>query len=152
MSADGGSRTKSQLDAVAVSTLVACCFIWALNQVAVKVANGGLQPVFQAGLRSLFGCALILIWCLVRRIPLFERDGTLGPGLLAGLLFAAEFFLVFIGLDFTTVSRAIVFVYTMPLIVAVGAHFFIPGGGSPSSRSLAFSPRSRASSSSWPTG
>ena len=127
MSADGGPRVKSHLDAVAVSTLIVCCFVWGLNQVAVKVANDGLQPVFQAGLRSLLGGVLVFGWCRVRRIPLFERDGTMAAGLIAGVLFAAEFIFGFIGLDFTTVSRGIVFFYTMPLIVALGAHVFIPG-------------------------
>ena len=127
MSLDGGTRIKAHLDGVAVSTLVVCCFVWGLNQVAIKVTNGGLQPLFQAGLRSLLACLLVVAWCRVRRIPLFERDGTLIAGVVAGLLFGAEYVLVFIGLDFTSASRGIVFLYSMPLMVAVGAHFFIPG-------------------------
>ena len=49
------------------------------------------------------------------------------PGLLAGSLFAAEFILLFLALDYTTVARTSVFFYTMPFWVALGAHFLIPG-------------------------
>jgi len=45
----------------------------------------------------------------------------------AGCLFALEFTLVFIGLDYTSVARASVLFYTMPIWVALAAHFFIPG-------------------------
>ncbi len=117
---------RHHLDAPAAATIVLCTFAWGLNQVAIKVANGGLQPVFQAGLRSLLGCLLVFAWCRLRGIPLFGRDGTLAAGVAAGVLFAAEFILIYVGLDYTTVSRGIVFVYTMPLAVAVGAHFWLP--------------------------
>ncbi|MEM8813896.1 MAG: DMT family transporter, partial [Pseudomonadota bacterium] len=40
---------------------------------------------------------------------------------------AVEFLILFVALDYTTVSRASVFFYTMPFWVAVGAHFMIPG-------------------------
>ena len=32
------TQRKTQLDALAVTLLVACCFLWGLNQVAVKAA------------------------------------------------------------------------------------------------------------------
>jgi len=86
-----------------------------------------MHPVFQAGLRS--ACAVVPVflfaWFMRRRLSL--SDGSLWPGLLAGCLFALEFALVFIGLDYTSVARASVLFYTMPIWVAVGAHFLIPG-------------------------
>lgn len=120
-------ETRTDLDGLAATILLGCSFVWGLNQVAIKVANLSLQPVFQAGLRSLVGGILVLLWCWYRGIRLFERDGTLPAGIIAGILFCAEFVLIYIGLDFTTVSRGIVFLYTMPFFVAVGAHFFLPG-------------------------
>ncbi len=50
-----------------------------------------------------------------------------GPGIICGLLFSAEFLLLFLGLDRTDVSRASVLFYTMPVWVALGAHLLIPG-------------------------
>ena len=60
------------------------------------------------------------------RVPLTVRDGTLVPGVVAGLLFAFEFTLIYVALDFTTVARGIVLIYFAPVVVAVGAHFLIP--------------------------
>ncbi len=115
-----------RLDAFASATVVVLCLAWGLNQVVIKVTNLGLQPVFQAGLRSALGALLVFLWCRYRRIPLGKRDGTLVAGVVAGLLFAFEFILIYVGLDFTTVARGIVLIYFAPVVVAVGAHFLIP--------------------------
>lgn len=63
----------------------------------------------------------------VRREPVLERDGTLWWGISAGLLFSAEFVLIYRGLEFTNASRAVIFLYMSPFIVALGAQLFIPG-------------------------
>ena len=117
----------SRLDPGAAGLLTLLCAAWGLNQVAIKVANAGFAPVFQAGLRSLLGAGIVLAWVMLRGIRLHERDGTLLPGLVAGALFGVEFLLIFVALDYTTVSRAILFIYTMPFLVALGAHLLLPG-------------------------
>ena len=94
---------------------------------AIKVANQGISPMLQAGLRSAVAGVIVLAWAHVRGIPLFERDGTLRAGIAAGLLFAAEFMLLYVGLEYTTASRGIIFLYLAPFAVAIGAHLFIPG-------------------------
>jgi drug/metabolite transporter (DMT)-like permease len=66
---------------------------------------------------------LVLGWARWRRVPLWQRDGTLGPGLLAGALFAGEFAAVYTGLSFTTASRMTVFLYLAPFVVAAGMTF-----------------------------
>jgi drug/metabolite transporter (DMT)-like permease len=48
-------------------------------------------------------------------------------GLAAGVMFAAEFALIYWSLVFTEVARSILFLYTAPFFVALGAHFFVPG-------------------------
>jgi drug/metabolite transporter (DMT)-like permease len=114
---------KSRLDGVAVASLVLCCFLWGLNQVAVKAALPEVPPLAQAGLRSLGAALLVWGWARRRGIALFRRDGTLVGGLLAGSLFAAEFACIFIGLQFTTASRMAVFIYLSPFVVALGMPF-----------------------------
>ena len=42
-------------------------------------------------------------------------------------MFAGEFGFMYRGLVFTTASRAILFLYTAPFVVALGAHWFISG-------------------------
>jgi drug/metabolite transporter (DMT)-like permease len=113
------TERKTRLDAVATGTLLACCFIWGLNQVAAKAAMPEMPALWQAAVRSLGGALLVLAWARWRRIALFEHDGTLRAGLLAGGLFAAEFACIFLGLQFTTASRMVVFIYTAPFFVAL---------------------------------
>ena len=55
----------------------------------------------------------------------FERDGTLWPGLMAGVIFGIEFVLIYRGLLLTSASRAVVFLYTAPFFVALGSYVFL---------------------------
>ncbi len=119
--------SRDRLDALAMMLMVALCATWGLQQVSIKVANEGFPPVLQAGLRSAGAALLLWGWCAARRVPLFDRDRSLWPGLLAGTLFAFEFLLLFIALDLTTAGRAVLFLYIAPFVVAVGAHLFVPG-------------------------
>jgi drug/metabolite transporter (DMT)-like permease len=114
---------KRHLDATAIVLVIGCCFLWGLNQVAVKATMPEVPPLWQAALRSLGGTLLVAAWAGARRIPLFTRDATWRGGLLAGTLFAAEFVCIFIGLQFTTASRMVVFIYISPFVVALGMPF-----------------------------
>ncbi|MEO8836955.1 MAG: DMT family transporter [Caldimonas sp.] len=114
------SERKPHLDTVAVTLLVGCCFLWGLNQVAAKAALPEVPALWQASLRSGGAVVLVWIWARMRGIALFEHDATLPGGLLAGALFAAEFFCIFIGLQFTSASRMVVFIYVSPFVVALG--------------------------------
>jgi drug/metabolite transporter (DMT)-like permease len=117
------TERKGQLDGIAVGSIVTCCFLWGLNQVAAKAAMPEIPALWQAASRSVGGAALVWLWSRHRGIALFERDATLPGGLLAGLLFAGEFFCIFIGLQFTSASRMVVFIYIAPFIVALGMPF-----------------------------
>jgi drug/metabolite transporter (DMT)-like permease len=117
------AERKTHLDTLAVVALVGCCFLWGLNQVAAKAALPEVPPLWQAALRSLGGALLVAVWARLRGIDLWNADATLRGGLLAGALFAAEFFCIFIGLQFTTASRMVVFIYISPFIVALGMPF-----------------------------
>jgi len=102
------------------------CAIWGFNQVAAKIANASISPLLQAGLRSGGATILLWIWCTARGVSLFRRDGSFWPGLLAGVLFASEFGLIFLGLQYTTASRGVLFLYTSPFVVAAGTHWLVP--------------------------
>lgn len=118
---------KQSIDSFGAVILVLFSALLGLNQVLVKLVNAGMHPVFQAGLRSACAFVPVLLFALLMRRRLSIADGSLVPGTIAGVLFALEFTLVFIGLDYTSVARASVLFYTMPIWVAVGAHFLIPG-------------------------
>lgn len=117
------SDRKDHLDALAVTLLIGCCALWGLNQVATKVALADVPPLTQAALRSAGAALLLWGWSMHRGVPLWNHDGTLGAGLLAGLLFGLEFGAMFIGLQHTTASRMIVFLYLAPFVVALGMPF-----------------------------
>ncbi|MFI5327823.1 MAG: DMT family transporter [Candidatus Rokuibacteriota bacterium] len=118
---------SGRLGALPVALLLLCCLVWGLNQVAIKMSGAGVSPLMGAGLRSLVAAALVWLWCKIRGEPLFRRDGTGAYGLLIGLLFAAEVGLIYWGLAFTTASRSVIFLYSAPFFVALGAHRYIPG-------------------------
>lgn len=125
MSAMAGSHRRDAIDGLAVAMMLGLTFSWGLNGVAVKVSNSGFDPVFVTIVRSAIGALCVLAWCRWRRIPLFERDGTLWAGLLAGALFGVEFVLIFRGLDYTSVARSALMVNSMPFWVLIGAHFLL---------------------------
>jgi len=116
----GESQRAPSLDALAVTILILCCFLWGLNQVAAKAALPEVPALWQATVRSSGAALLVWLWASRRGIALFARDGTLKGGLLAGALFGAEFFCIFVGLQFTTASRMVVFIYISPFVVALG--------------------------------
>ncbi|CAG4888615.1 hypothetical protein R69919_00600 [Paraburkholderia gardini] len=107
--------------------MVVLCAIWGFQQVAIKSTNAAVPPVFQAGLRSAIAAVLVCSWARLRGTPLFRDDGTLGAGLLAGVLFAGEFVCIFLGLTLTSASRMAVFLYTAPCFTALGLHWFVAG-------------------------
>jgi len=121
------SQKKDVLDLTAILVLVVLCVSWGLQQVTVKIANQGISPIWQSGLRSIGSTILLLIWMAARRERFLERDRTLWYGIAAGLLFALEFLLIYWGLEFTNASRAVIFLYLSPFVVAIGAQLFIPG-------------------------
>jgi drug/metabolite transporter (DMT)-like permease len=111
----------------AFGLMVMLCAIWGMQQVAIKVAAAGISPILQAGLRSAVAAGLVFAWARWRGIALFVHDSSLRPGLLAGFLFGLEFVFIFVGVDHTTVSRMVVFLYTAPCFTVLGLHFFVAG-------------------------
>ena len=113
------TERKSHLDTLAISLLLACCVFWGFQQILIKTTVGEVPPLWQASLRFAGATVLLLLWCLWRGVKLFARDGTLRAGLLAGVLFAAEFTCIYLGLQDTTASRLTVFLYASPFVVAL---------------------------------
>ncbi len=113
------------LSAGAVALMLMLCLSWGFNQIAVKLVLPDIPPMLQAMIRSAGALPVILGIGWLRGVKFFRRDGTLGPGLFAGLLFGVEFVLIFRGLLLTSASRAVVFLYTAPFFVALGSYQFL---------------------------
>jgi drug/metabolite transporter (DMT)-like permease len=112
-------QRKTHLDTFAITLLVACCAFWGFQQILIKLASREIPPLWQASLRMWGATALLMLWCRLRGVPLFQRDGSLKGGLLVGLLFAGEFCFIYLGLTHTSASRLTVFLYTSPFWVAL---------------------------------
>jgi drug/metabolite transporter (DMT)-like permease len=109
----------------AVALMLMLCLSWGFNQVAVKLALPDIPPMLQATIRSSGALVVLFLIARLRGVKLFERDGTLRAGLLAGVLFGIEFVLIYRGLLLTSASRAVVFLYTAPFFVAFGSYLFL---------------------------
>jgi drug/metabolite transporter (DMT)-like permease len=115
-----GRSLARPLDGVAIIVMVVLCLSWGVNQVAIKLAIPEIPALLQSAVRSAGAAIIVGAWARWRRIPLFKSDGTLVPGLIAGLLFATEFILLYRGLVFTTATRAVLFIYLAPFFVVIG--------------------------------
>lgn len=116
---------RRPMDRAGVAIMLALSVLYASNNLMVKLGTEAFQPVFMAALRSGIGLGALVLWMRARGIP-FRRD-LWAPGLLIGAAFAAEFFFLFIAMDLTSVVRAVILIYAMPLWTALAGHFLFPG-------------------------
>ena len=116
---------KDHLDGLAIALLLGCCLFWGLQQVLAKATLAEVPPVFQSAFRAIGATALLILWCKLRAIPLWVRDGSLWLGLLAGAFFTFEFACIYLALSNTGASRVTVFLYTSPFWVAALLPIFV---------------------------
>lgn len=120
-------QTRRRLPLRAGLLLGLLCFLWGAQSVSIKFSNQGMPPLMAAALRSLV--AGILVWGYAR---LKGRDVAFPKGqarhaLMIGFLFGVEFLFLYWSLVYTPVSRSLIFLYTHPFWVALGAHFLLKG-------------------------
>jgi len=120
------SPSSRPLDALAIAVTIGLCLCWGFNNVAIKLAIHDIPPLIQSSARSAIAAVLVGAWTQLRGIPLFKRDGTLKAGILAGIIFALEFVLIYCGLVWTTATRAALFLYLAPFFVAIGSRWLVP--------------------------
>ena len=118
---------KSHMDLFGAVALIAFALNLAFNQVVIKVTTGGFNPIFAAGIRSLGAVVVLLIWMRLRGISLRVPRVAWPGAVFSGILFTLEFTCLFLALDMTTVSRASVIFYSMPVWLALMAHLLLPG-------------------------
>ena len=118
---------KTTIDTFGAIALIAFALNLAFNQVVIKVTNGGFNPVFSAGLRSLGAIVVLVIWMKLRGVSFAFPRAARGWAIVSGLLFTFEFTCLFMALDGTTVSRASIIFYSMPVWLTIAANFLIPG-------------------------
>ena len=117
---------RRALDSKAAGIMFVLCIIWGLQQVILKMAAPDISAVMQIALRS--GLSALMVYPMIKLadgVSLWSRE-YLAPGILVGVLFASEFFLVAEALRFTSASHTVVLLYTAPIFVALGLHWKLP--------------------------
>jgi len=120
------SQPRRPADGFLAGTMLLLCAVWGVQQVVIKVAAPDLPPLVQVGLRSGISALLVALTLRLRGEKLAGQGRTLGAGVLAGTLFAAEFLFVAEGLRHTDASHMSVFLYTAPVFTALGLHLWLP--------------------------
>jgi len=115
--------TNKSIDGIAALFLIIFSILLGLNQVLVKLVNEGMHPIFQVALRSTLAIFPILIYCYIRKKKIDFFDGSFLPGLIAGVLFAIEFILLFTALDYSTVTSFINILYDASMAYSCSSFF-----------------------------
>lgn len=117
---------KDRLDIFGLGAILAVTLLFSVNQMIIKETTAGLQPVFFAGLRSALAVVFVGLWLMYRGLWGRVLWADLGAGLAIGVVFSVEFLGLFVALDLTSVSRAAIIFYSMPVWFAILAHFGLP--------------------------
>ena len=108
-----------------LSCLVVC---WGLSFAMSKVALRTITPEWIAAARLVVGALILLLATAAQRKPIATDSRSLGLYFWLGLVGnAAPFFIITWGMQFITSGVAGLLMGTIPLIILVMAHFFLPG-------------------------
>jgi drug/metabolite transporter (DMT)-like permease len=131
--ADLGLRqdpSRSAMEPLSIGTvayIVFLCALWGGNMVAMKVGLRGVPPLSSAGFRFLLGSLTLLACAHIRRASLVVPGG-MWPHLLAlAALFVLQHSVFYLGLNLTSASRSVVFLFTQPVFTVLLAHIFVSG-------------------------
>ena len=103
------------------------CFLWGANAVSIKFSNQGMPPLMAAALRSMVSGFLLWVYARAMGKKVGFPRGQIRHAIVIGVLFGMEFLFVYWALSYTPASRSMIFLYTHPFWVAMGAHFFLKG-------------------------
>ena len=78
-----------------------------------------------AASRSVIAAGLLWLYARLNGLSLSFKKGDRIHGIVIGNLFGTEFLFIYWGLAFTSASRSVIFLYTHPFWVALGAHFLL---------------------------
>ncbi len=122
-----GTSISGAIPLTASLVLAGLCLIWGGNTVSIKISNQGIAPLLAASGRSVVAVTLLWAYARVRGEGVFFPRRDIRHAAIIGILFGLEFVFLYWGLSFTDVSRGVIFLYTHPFWVALGAHFLLPG-------------------------
>ena len=115
------TKRKAHLDAFAVVTIVFCCFLWGLNQVAAKAAMPEIPALWQAAACSSAARSLVWLWAasrgeIVSSMPTAPCPAGCSPACSSPRSSSASSS----ACSSTTALRMVVWIYIAPFVVALG--------------------------------
>ncbi len=118
-------KTSENVPVFAVVLLAFLCLLWGANMLSINLSNQGFAPMLAVTIRSVIASALLATYaCFMGERVFLERRNFI-HGIGVGLIFGLEFLVLYLGIAYTPVSRAVIFLYTQPLWTALGAHFLL---------------------------
>jgi drug/metabolite transporter (DMT)-like permease len=109
----------------AMALLAFMCVLWGGNIVSIKVSVGGIPPIRAVALRDAVASFCIFLYARVTGEKLFFERADVKHGLALGVIFGINFLLLYWGAVYTDASRAVIFLYTQPFWISLGAHFLL---------------------------
>ncbi|MBI4081829.1 MAG: DMT family transporter [Candidatus Lambdaproteobacteria bacterium] len=101
--------------------------MWGLNTVSIKVLTAGISPLTATGLRALIALGVLTLFGRLRRERLGYARAEWRHGAVIALFHTLQFVLMYTGSIYTTGGRFAILLNVSPLLVAIGAHYFLLG-------------------------
>jgi drug/metabolite transporter (DMT)-like permease len=111
---------RQHIDARAAMIMVVLCAVWGTQQAIVKLAAPDMSATLQMAFRSGVAAIGVFALALARGETHWFCRTTLVPGLAVGTFFGLEFALVGEALQYTSASHVTVYLYSAPILIAVG--------------------------------
>ena len=107
------------LDIAAMLFLLFLCLIRGGNFIAIKVSLSGLKPLLSSGGRNFIAASVLIfyVWCMRRQFRYPRQQVVIL--LFMGVVLAANFAIVYSGMQYTTASRSSIILNAQPLFVAL---------------------------------
>lgn len=117
----------SDMPAATVMFAVFLCMLFGANAVAIKISFKGFGVYTTAAIRFLIASAVIAVWARTTGRTFAVPRRRRAHLLLYSLLFALQLSLFYTGLSRSHASRATLIINSLPFMILVLSHFFIPG-------------------------
>ncbi len=103
------------------------CLLFGANAVAIKISFEGFGVFTAASIRFIAASAIIALWAKSTGRPFVVQKNRRIHLLAYSLLFTLQLSLFYSGISRSQASRATLIVNTLPFMILILSHFFLPG-------------------------
>ncbi|MBN1883366.1 MAG: DMT family transporter [Deltaproteobacteria bacterium] len=113
------------MNARGAALAVLFCLLFGSNALPIKIALIWMPPIALAAVRFTISALVIYAYSRIVGINIVVQKGGWRHMCVVGAIFGAQFSLLYIGLNNTTVSHGAILMNLQPFYVAIFAHFFL---------------------------